>query len=86
MAKKEEYKANAIEAAVLESYFSTRQQTFRKEFNPVEERKTTQQIQDDLLPTLMIADEVIVDYMLKRGFLLIQDEDGSPVWRMWRLR
>lgn len=82
----EEYKANAIEAAVLESYFSTRQHTFRKEFNPVEERKTTQQIQDDLLPTLRIADEVIVDYMLKRGFLLIQDEDGSPVWSMWRLR
>ena len=83
---KKEYKASSIEKAVLDSYFSTRQPVFQDMTHTVEEKKTTQQIQDDLLPTLQISDEVIVDYMLQSGYLLVQDDDGSPIWQMWRMR
>lgn len=83
---KKEYKASDIEKAVLDSYFSTRQPVFQDMTNTVEEKKTTLQVQDDLLPTLKITDEVIVDYMLQSGYLLVQDDDGSPIWQMWRMR
>lgn len=83
---KKEYKASSIEKAVLDSYFSTRQPVFQDMTHTVEEKKTTQQVQDDLLPTLQISDEVIVDYMLQSGYLLVQDDDGSPIWQMWRMR
>lgn len=83
---KKEYKASSIEKAVLDSYFSTRQPVFQDMTHTVEEKKTTQQVQDDLLPTLKITDEVIVDYMLQSGYLLVQDDDGSPIWHMWRMR
>lgn len=83
---KKEYKASDIEKAVLDSYFSTRQPVFQDMIHTVEEKKTTLQVQDDLLPTLRITDEVIVDYMLQSGYLLVQDDDGSPIWQMWRMR
>ena len=71
---------------MLDSYFSTRQPVFQNMTHTVEEKKTTLQVQDDLLPTLRITDEVIVDYMLQSGYLLVQDDDGSPIWQMWRMR
>lgn len=83
---KKEYKASDIEKAVLDSSFSTRQPVFQNMTHTVEEKKTTLQVQDDLLPTLKITDEVIVDYMLQSGYLLVQDDDGSPIWQMWRMR
>ena len=83
---KKEYKASDIEKAVLDSYFSTRQPVFQNMTHTVDEKKTTLQVQDDLLPTLRITDEVIVDYMLQSGYLLVQDDDGSPIWQMWRMR
>ena len=84
--KKDELKATATEKAVLDAYFSTRQPLSGLVGTMVEEQKTTVQIQDDLSPTLKIADEVIVDYMLQSGYMLKQDDDGTPIWQMFRLR
>lgn len=87
MARNEkQLKASDIEKAVLDSYFSTRQTVYDQHMSLIEERKTTLQVMDDLLPILTIEDSVIVDYMLWAGYMLIQDEDGSPVWQIWRLR
>ena len=87
MARKErELKASDIEKAVLDSYFSTRQTGYDQNMSLIEERKTTLQVMDDLSPILTIEDSVIVDYMLWAGYMLIQEDDGSPVWQMWRLR
>lgn len=83
---KEELKATAIEKAVLDSYFSNRDHVYDQLVFTVEERKTTQQIQDDLRPTLTIADDVIVEYMLQKGYMLVQDDDGSPIWQMWKMK
>ena len=80
-------KATKTEQAVLDAYFSTRQPSGGNMTGVmVEERKTTLQIQDDLLPTLKIEDVVIVDYMLQNGYLLKPDEDGSVVWNIYRMR
>ena len=87
MARKErELKASDIEKAVLDSYFSTRQTVYDQNMSLIEERKTTLQVMDDLSPILTIEDGVIVDYMLWAGYMLIQEDDGSPVWQIWRLR
>lgn len=87
MARKErELKASDIEKAVLDSYFSTRQTVYDQNMSLIEERKTTLQVMDDLSPILTIEDSVIVDYMLQAGYMLIQEDDGSPVWQIWRLR
>lgn len=75
-----------MEKAVLDAYFSTRQPLNGLSMGMVEERKTTVQIQDDLAPTLKIDDHVIVDYMLNHGYMLMQDDDGTPIWQMFRLR
>lgn len=85
MAKEKELKASDIERAVLDSYFSTRMAVYDQNLSLVEERKTTLQVMDDLLPILAIEDSVIVDYMLWAGYLLVQDEDGSPIWQLWRM-
>lgn len=79
-------KATKTELAVLDAYFSTRQPLGSMTMGMVEERKTTVQIQDDLLQTLKIEDVVIVDYMLHHEYMLMQDDDGTPIWQMFRLR
>lgn len=79
-------KATKTELAVLDAYFSTRQPFSSMTMGMVEERKTTVQIQDDLLQTLKIEDVVIVDYMLNHEYMLMQDDDGTPIWQMFRLR
>lgn len=87
MAKNEkQLKASDVEKVVLDSYFSTRQTVYDQNMSLIEERKTTLQVMDDLSPILTIEDSVIVDYMLWAGYMLIQDDDGSPVWQIWRLR
>ena len=87
MAEKEQkLKASKTEQAVLDAYFSTRQPLGKMEGVMVEEKKTTVQVQDDLSQILAIGDEVIVDYMLQKGYMLMQDDDGTPVWQIFRLR
>lgn len=83
---KNKFMANDIEITVLDGYFSNRQPVFQDMTHTIEEKKTTQQIQDDLISTLKISDEVIVDYMIQHDFLLVQDEDGNPIWQMWRMK
>ncbi len=79
-------KATKTEQAVLDAYFSIHQPLGSMMMGMVEERKTTLQIQDDLLPTLKIEDVVIVDYMLHHEYMLMQDDDGTPIWQMFCLR
>lgn len=83
---KKELKASKTEKAVLDSYFSIRECNGVEGVTMVAERKTTIDIQDDLRPTLLIGDDVIVDYMLQHGFVLKPDEDGSVVWNIYRMR
>ena len=32
------------------------------------------------------VDDVIVEYMLQKGYVLAQDDDGSPIWQMWKMK
>lgn len=86
---KEEYelKATRMEKAVLDCYMSTRQPDNVMQGGVlVADYRTTQDIQDDLRQILTITDEVIVDYLLRAGYQLMQNEDGTPIWRIFRLR
>lgn len=78
--------ASNLEKTVLDSYFSTREPVYNQLVFPIEERKTTLQIQDDLNPVLCISDTVIVEYMISHDFQLVPEEDGSLVWQMYRMR
>lgn len=81
----EKLKASPIERAVLDSYFAQRSNVRDALTHPLEERKTTTEIQDDLRPTLTIEDDVIVDYMLAANYQLVPNDDGSPIWQIWRM-
>ncbi len=73
---------------VLDAYFSCRTPNDDASMSGtyVEERKTTQEIQDELLPTMGIGKDEIVVYMAEHGYVLTAGEDGSPVWNIYRLR
>lgn len=73
---------------VLEAYFSCRTPNDSPSMpdSYAEERKTTQQIQDELLPSMCINKEDIVIYMAEHGYILMPGDDGTPVWLMYRLR
>ncbi len=78
--------ASSIEQEVLAAYLSIRQPNAMPGMAFVEECKTTRDIQDDLSATLEIADSVIVEYMLRAGYVLKVDESGQPVWLVYRMR
>lgn len=78
--------ADEMEQTVLDRYFSTRSDDYIENLTTVKELKTTEQIQDDLRPILRIEDRVIVDYMIKNDFKLVQHLDGSAVWELWRMQ
>ncbi len=83
----QKYEATRSEEQVLDSYFSTRASNFDQgEVAYFEEDKTTTEIQDDLQPILDIKDSVIVDYMLKNGYVLKTLKDGSSVWMVFRMK
>lgn len=81
-----ELAASKLEKTVLDSYFQTREPVRNELICPLSERKTTEQIQDDLNPVLCISDTVIVEYMISHDFQLVPEEDGSLVWQMYRMR
>lgn len=75
-----------LEEEVLAAYLSIRRPNAMPGMTFVEECKTTRDIQDDLSATLNIADDTIVRYMLKMGFVLKVDESGQPIWLIYRMR
>ena len=74
----------AIEIVVLDAYFSCRSN--RQELNMVQDNKTTQQIIDETADTLELDDKTVVTYMVEHGYLLTEDDDGSPIWMIYRMR
>ena len=74
-----------IEQVILDAYFSTRNPNGTM-LNSVVDDKTTQDIIDDLQKTLAVTDEDVVKYMVLHGYMLTNAEDGSPVWRIYRMR
>ena len=74
-----------IVKTVLDAYFSTRNPNGTM-LNSVVDDKTTQDIIDDLQETLAVTDEDVVKYMVLHGYMLTNAEDGTPVWRIYRMR
>ena len=81
-----EYRADDVQQKVLDAYFSVRWANGSDMKMYALERKTTAQIHEELIATLDIDDDIIVDYMIKGGFVLAPDDDGSPIWQIYRLR
>ena len=52
----------------------------------VQDNKTTQQIIDETADTLELDDKTVVTYMVEHGYLLTEDDDGSPIWMIYRMR
>lgn len=77
-----------LEEKVLEAYFFNR---CPRDPNPglsvyVRDDKTTQQIIDDLAETLTVDDKTVVRYMLQNNYVLTTQEDGSPIWVIYRIK
>lgn len=73
-----------IEQVVLDAYFQCRSN--RPDLNMVQDNKTTQQIIDETADTLELDDKTVVTYMVEHGYLLTEDDDGSPIWMVYRMR
>lgn len=84
--KKDNKLANRLQEAVLEAYFNIRDSKPQPYIQMYPELKSTVQIQDELRPTLPIPEDVIVDFMLRREYVLAPDEDGVPMWHIYRMR
>ena len=81
---KDEDEGMRIEQVVLDAYFQCRSN--RQELNMVQDNKTTQQIIDETYDTLELDDKTVVTYMVEHGYLLIEDDDGSPIWMIYKMR
>lgn len=86
MKSKEEKNEKEITQVVLDSYFSTRMPNAMEGMTFAMDDKTTQQIIDELTPTLLLSDQSVVEYMVKHDYFLVTAQDGSLVWRIYRMR
>lgn len=68
---------------LLDSYFFTRASLPKDGY--IQEDKTTQQIQDDLLPMYPVSAWSVVDYMRAHKFATVTEQDGTVAWAIWRL-
>lgn len=68
---------------LLDSYFHFRDSLPRQGY--IQENKTTQQIQDELLPMCGIDTDDIVRYMTENDYSTMTEEDGTVSWAIWRL-
>lgn len=75
-----------LDKVVLDSYFSSRANNDVIKGSYVPDCKTTQEIIDDLNTTLELKDRTVVEYLIKHGYILENREDGTPVWRIFRMK
>ena len=85
MKKENQNKVLNLDYMVLDGYFSNRSPkdepvgVYKKDY------KTTQEIIDEITPTMAIDDRTVVKYMAQHGYMLDTAEDGTPIWRIYRL-
>lgn len=67
---------------LLEVYISSRSSMPADGYVPA--FRTTVQIQDELEPMIHVGGIEIVEFMYEHGYRPTADEDGSPIWAIWR--
>lgn len=68
---------------VLDAYFQFRRNL--PEDGAIQDYKTSEDIQDDLLPMLDLSKERIVEYLTDNSYNMVTDADGSVKWAIWRI-
>ena len=67
---------------LLDSYFMFRDNLPREGY--IQENKTTQQIQDELSPMMLLSTDDVVQYMLDHDYQMTTEQDGTVSWAVWR--
>ncbi|MCR4602446.1 MAG: hypothetical protein K5683_02785 [Prevotella sp.] len=80
----QENKENRIAKEVLDAYFLFRRPL--PENGAIQQNLTTQQIQDELEPMMLISLNDIIQYMSDHEFSMTTEADGSVAWAVWRIR
>ena len=73
-------------AKVLDAYFQFRSNV--PEFGGsklLEDKKTTQDIIDDLAPMMTVSETDVLNYLHDKGYQITSMEDGSVKWQIWRI-
>ena len=70
---------------ILECYFRLKEQLPDEVRNLVSTPKTTEQIIDDLSPMCSLSSEFVVNFMMKNGFGLENQPDGTVAWQIWEI-
>lgn len=71
---------------VLDAYFQFRSNV--PEFGGsklLEDKKTTQDIIDDLAPMMTVSETDVLNYLHDKGYQIMSMEDGSVKWQIWRI-
>ena len=68
---------------LLDNYFATRDNHACAGF--IEDYKTTQDIQDELEPMFHVLRAEIVGWLVKHGYGMMTDPDGTVKWAIWRM-
>lgn len=75
-----------LEQVVLDAYFSVRSNNDIGGGVYAKDDKTTQQIIDELETTMEVSEKTVVKYMVDHDYILKTDEDGTPIWQIYRMR
>lgn len=87
MANETKNKRDEQVTMVLEEYFSTRYNLPGRNIEGVQlarEDKTTEDIQDDIIPIMVLTKDEINDFLFFRDFKLAHQADGTLKWAIWR--
>ncbi len=68
---------------VLDAFFQFRRPL--PENGAIQQNLTTQRIQDELEPMMLISLDRIIEYMSDHDYSLTTEADGSVCWAIWRI-
>lgn len=80
--KENDNREEQMKQKLLDSYFQFRSPL--PEDGYIQENKTTQQIQDELVPMMHVSEFDIVEYMDDHDYSFITERDGTVSWAIWR--
>ena len=66
---------------VLDAYFALRRPM--PEDGYIQQVRTTEEIQDDMVSMMDISKDEIIEYMTEQGYEPTTDKDGTVKWAIW---
>lgn len=73
----------SLQTRILDTFFLS--SLPKQEEGYVQVNRTTQELQDELEPMMIIGKSDLNSYLDRHGYKLVADTDGSVKWAIWRV-